>query len=66
VHLSIWVVILLAPPCVAVWVWQGTKNRTMGKSLGLRTPTVRRYRFWAVLAITYAAMLAGAFFEHKI
>jgi hypothetical protein len=66
VHLSIWALILLAPPCVAIWVWQGTKNLTMGKSHSLRTPTVRRYGFWAVLAITYATMLAGAFFEHKI
>jgi hypothetical protein len=66
VHLSIWVLTLLAPPCVANWVWQGTKNLTMGKSHSLQTPAVRRYGLWAVPAITDATMLAGAFFEHKI
>jgi hypothetical protein len=64
VHFTIWI-LLLAPPCFAFLVWQMLIS---SPKVGFPSIPFRfgKYGFWIVLTVTYVAVFATAFIEHKI
>ena len=65
-HSIVWVLIL-APPCLALILWQGFDigSRT-GNELPWQRVRMGKYGFWIVSTIFYAVMFAAAAFEHKL
>jgi hypothetical protein len=66
--------LILLPPCLAYWLWQGVgyKERNTGvssnTSFGMNGQRVRlgRHGYWILLAICYAASFGLALALHKI
>lgn len=72
-HSLIWF-LLLFPPCLAYWLWQGVayKTRNTGASsntsFGMNGQRVRlgKHGYWILMAICYVASFGVALALHKI